>query len=109
LTDKPRASASIVTAGLVPEELRPYCDTGTEWLKNNLPMMLNGEFVIDQYASACFPHELKDDEWQKAFFLRKLTDKQLQEAFEVGKKLATRISEGTVRAFDSSMAMEGFE
>ena len=109
LTDKARASASIVTAGVVPEELRPYCDSGTEWLKSNLPMMFNGEFVIDQYAAACFPKELKDDEWQKAFFIRRLTEKQLQDAFEVGKTLATRISEGKVRAFDSTLAMEGFE
>lgn len=109
LTDKPRASASIVTAGMVPEELRPYCDSGTVWLKSNVPMLFNGEFVIDQYAAAFFPKELNDDEWSKAFFLRRLTEAQLQEAFELGKTLASRISEGKVRAFDPSMDLEGLE
>jgi multimeric flavodoxin WrbA len=109
LTNKPRASASIVTAGWVPEEMRQYCDQGTEWLKENVPMFFNGEFVIDQYAAAYFPQELKDDEWSKAFFLRKLTKAQLQEAFELGKTLAFRISEGKVRAFDPAMALEGLE
>lgn len=109
LTDKPRASASIVTAGWVPEEMRQYCDQGTEWLKENVPMFFNGEFVIDQYAAAYFPQELKDDEWSKAFFLRKLTKAQLQEAFELGKTLASRISEGKVRVFDPAMALEGLE
>ena len=83
LTNKPRALASIVTAGAVPEELRQYCDAGTEWLKDNVPMLFNGEFVIDQYAAAFFPKELNDDEWARAFFLRKLTEAQLEEAFEL--------------------------
>ena len=106
LTDKARASASIVTAGAIPEELRQYCDTGTAWLKSNVPMLFNGEFVIDQYAAAFFPKELKDDEWSKAFFLRKLTDAQHQEAFELGKTLASRISAGSMRAYDPAMALE---
>ena len=106
LIDKPRASASIVTAGWVPDEMRQYCDQGTEWLKENVPMFFNGEFVIDQYAAAYFPKELKDGEWQRAFFLRKLTDAQHEEAFELGKTLAARISAGNVRAYDPAMAME---
>lgn len=109
LTDKPRASASIVTAGWVPEEMRQYCDDGTQWLKGNVPMIFNGEFVIDQYAAAYFPKELTNDEWQRAFFLRKLTESQHQEAFELGKTLAVRISEGKVRAFDPAMDMGGLE
>ena len=109
LTDKPRAIASIVTAGMVPDEMRPYCDEGTKWLKDNVPMIFNGEFVIDQYAAAYFPKELKDDEWQRALFLRELTQKQHQEAFELGKTLATRISQGSVRPFDAAAAMESFE
>ena len=109
LTDKPRASASIVTAGMVPEELRPYCDSGTVWFKSNVPMLFNGEFVIDQYAAAFFPKEINDDEWSKALFLRKLTEAQLQEAFELGKTLASRISEGKVHPFDPDMDLEGLE
>ena len=109
LTDKPRASASIVTAGCVPEELRQYCDSGTEWLKSNVPMMFNGEFVIDQYAAAYFPKVLDDDEWQKALFLRKLTENQHQEAFDLGKTLAVRISEGKVREYDPAMDLGGIE
>ena len=109
LTDKPRAIASIVTAGWVPEEMRQYCDQGTEWLKENVPMFFNGEFLIDQYAAAYFPQELKDDEWQRALFLRKLTDSQHQEAFELGKTLAARISQGSVRPFDAAAAMEALE
>lgn len=107
LTNKPRALASIVTAGAVPEELRQYCDAGTEWLKDNVPMLFNGEFVIDQYAAAFFPKELNDDEWARAFFLRKLTEAQLEEAFELGKTLASRISEGNVRAYDQTMFSDG--
>jgi len=106
LTGKPRALASIVTAGCVPEELRQYCDTGTEWLKDNVPMLFNGEFVIDQYAAAFFPKELNDDQWAKAFFLRKLTEAQLEEAFELGKTLASRIAEGNVQAYDQSMFLD---
>ena len=109
LTNKPRALASIVTAGAVPEELRQYCDAGTEWLKDNVPMLLNGEFVIDQYAAAFFPKELNDDEWSRAFFLRKLTEAQLEEAFELGKTLASRISEDNVRAYNQTMLSDGLE
>jgi multimeric flavodoxin WrbA len=109
LTNKPRALASIVTAGAVPEKLRQYCDAGTEWLKDNVPMLFNGEFVIDQYAAAFFPKELNDDEWARAFFLRKLTEAQLEEAFELGKTLASRISEGNVRAYDQTMYLDGLE
>ncbi len=109
LTNKPRALASIVTAGAVPKELRQYCDAGTEWLKDNVPMLFNGEFVVDQYAAAFFPKELNDDEWARAFFLRKLTEAQLEEAFELGKTLASRISEGNVRAYDQTMFLDGLE
>ena len=109
LTKKPRASASIVTAGMVPEEFRPYCDSGTDWFRANIPMMFNGEFVIDQYAAAFFPKEISDSEWSKALFLRKLTEVQLQEAFELGKTLAVRISAGKIRAYDPAMALEGLE
>ena len=109
LTNKPRALASIVTAGAVPEELRQYCDTATEWLKGNVPMLFNGEFVIDQYAAAFFPKELNDGEWPRAFFLRKLSEAQLEEAFELGKTLASRISQGNVRAYDQTMFLEGLE
>ena len=109
ITDKPRAIASIVTAGMVPDEMRPYCDEGTKWLKDNVPMIFNGEFVIDQYAAAYFPKELSDNEWQRAFFLRELTEKQNQEAFELGKKLAIRISQGRVGQFDATAAMEALE
>ena len=107
LTDKPRASASIVTAGMVPEALRQYCDAGTAWLKSNVPMMFNGEFIADQFAAAFFPKELKDDEWSKAFLLRELTEAQLQESYELGKTFALRISEGKVRAYDPAMALDG--
>lgn len=106
LTEKPRAAASIVTAGMVPEEMRQYCDQGTQWLKENVPMFINGEFVIDQYAAAYFPRELEDSEWQRALFLRELTEKQRQEAFALGQTLASRISEGSVRPFDADAQME---
>jgi multimeric flavodoxin WrbA len=109
LTDKPRASASIVTAGVVSEEFRPYCDAGTEWLKSNVPMMFNGEFVVDQYAAACFPKKLEGGEWSKALFHRKLTEAQQREAYHVGKTLAVGISEGGPRPFDAAAAAEGFE
>ena len=109
LTNKPRALASIVTAGAVPEELRQYCDAATAWLKDNVPMLFNGEFVIDQYAAAFFPKELNDNEWARAFFLRKLTEAQLEEAFELGKTVASRISEGNVRAYDQSMFLDGLK
>ena len=109
LTDKARAAASIVTAGWVPEEMRQYCDVGTQWLKENVPMFINGEFVIDQYAAAYFPKELQDDEWQRAFLLRELTESQQQEAFALGKTLATRISDGNIRPYDADTLMEAFE
>jgi hypothetical protein len=89
--------------------MRQYCDQGTQWLKENVPMLFNGEFVIDQYAAAYFPKELTDEEWQRAFFLRKLTERQHQEAFELGITLAERISQGNVHPFDAATAMEASE
>ncbi|NNK56509.1 MAG: flavodoxin family protein [Desulfofustis sp.] len=109
LTDKPRAAASIVTAGWVPEEMRQYCDLGTQWLKENVPMLINGEFVIDQYAAAYFPKELKDEEWHRAFFLRELTETQQREAFKLGKTFASRISDGNIGPYDVATLMEAFE
>jgi multimeric flavodoxin WrbA len=109
LTNKPRAAASIVTAGLIPEDMRQYCDIGTQWLKENVPMLVNGEFVIDQYAAAYFPKDLQDDEWHRAFFLRELTENQQAEAFELGHALASRISEARVRPFDADAYLEASE
>lgn len=109
LNDKPRAAASIVSAGLIPDEMRQYCDLGTQWLKENVPMFINGEFVIDQYAAAYFPKGVKDDQWHRAFFLRELTEKQEQEAFELGRTLASHISEGRVRPFDADAQLESLE
>lgn len=100
LTDKARASASIVSAGCIPEPMREYCDTGTPWLKGMAEVLFNGEFLYDMYASAVFTKELEGDEWHRAFLFRELTDAQFREAFDLGKNLATAVADGSIRPYD---------
>ena len=101
LIAKARASGSIVSAGMVPNELRQYCDTGTPWMKEMAEMLFNGEFIGDIYAGAIFTEELKNDEWNRAYFFRELTEGQLQEAFDLGVKVAGAVMSGNVRPYES--------
>jgi multimeric flavodoxin WrbA len=107
-TDKVRASASIVSAGGIPTELRQYCDLGTPWLKDMAETLFNGEFLGDVYAGAVFTKELEGDEWSKAFFFRELTQEQLQEAYDLGVKLAEAVKSGQVRPYDPARVMAAF-
>lgn len=100
LTDKPRATASIVSAGMIPTELRQYCDMGTPWLKDMAPMLFNGEFIGDIYAGASYPRELNDEEWQKAAFHRQLAEEHLHQAYELGVAMAEALKQGRVRPYD---------
>lgn len=100
LTEKARAVATIVSAGLVPAELRSYCDSGTPWMLETGALMANGSIVGDLYAAACFPRQLSDQEWPRAYFLRELTNAQLSEAYRLGVKMAQALQEGQVKPFD---------
>lgn len=100
LTDKPRATASIVSAGMIPTELRQYCDMGTPWLKEMAPLLFNGEFIGDMYAGASYPKELSDEEWPKAAFHRELSEHQLQQAYDLGVAMATALKQEAVRPYD---------
>jgi multimeric flavodoxin WrbA len=100
LTDKVRAVATIVSAGLVPQELRSYCDSGTPWMLETGSLMINGSPVGDLYAAAFFPRQLSDQEWPRAYFLRELTEEQLGEAYQLGVRLAMALKEGRVKAYD---------
>lgn len=106
LTDKVRASASIMSAGGIPTELREYCDMGTPFLKDMAELSFNGELVVDMYAGAVFPRELTDEERTRAYFIRELADFQLAEAFDLGVRLAQAIRSGKVRPYDPERFME---
>lgn len=94
LTDKTRACASIVSAGLIPPEMRQYCDLATPWLRDMGPTLFNGEFVADMYAAGLFPAPLEEGQWQRGLLLRQLTAAQLQEARELGGLLAQAVLRG---------------
>ena len=100
LTDKVRAVATIVSAGLVPQELRSYCDGGTPWMLETGSLMVNGSPVGDLYAAAFFPRQLSDQEWPRALFQRELTEEQLTEAYQLGVTLALALKEGRVEAYN---------
>jgi hypothetical protein len=102
LTDKARASASIVGAGLIPPELRQYCDAGTPWMRDMAATLFNGEFVADMYACGLFPRPLQEREWERAFLLRELTQEQLDEARALGVTLANAVLNG-VRPYAPGM------
>jgi len=109
LTDKARAVATLVSAGMMPAELRQYCDTGSPWLMEAGVMICNGSPVGDMYAAAFFPRELSDDEWQRAYFFREITDAQDQEAFDLGKTMAQAIKEGQVKPYDPMALLAGLQ
>jgi len=107
LTAKPRAVATIISAGMMPAELRQYCDTATPWLMEAAALMCNGMPGQDMYAAAVFDKELTDEEWRGAYFHRKLTDEQFQEAYDLGANMAKAIKAGEVQpySFEAFMAM----
>ena len=109
LTDKARAVATLVSAGMMPAELRQYCDTGSPWLMEAGVMICNGSPVGDMYAGAVFPRELSDDEWQRAYFFRELSEAQEREAFELGKTMAQAIASGQVGPYDPMAMMSMLE
>ena len=100
LTTKPRAIATIVSAGGMPASLRKLCDQGTAFLKDNGPWFFNGNFIGDLYAGA----ELKrmpesDEDWYKLYFMRELSQRQLRQAYDLGAKVATAIQEKKLKDF----------
>jgi multimeric flavodoxin WrbA len=105
LTDKARALATIVSAGMVPAELRAYCDTGTPWMLETGSLMLNGSILGDLYAAAFFPRELSDQDWPRAYFLRELTEEQLLEAFQLGVEMVRAIKENRIKPYDPQAAL----
>ncbi|MEW5913674.1 MAG: flavodoxin family protein [Thermodesulfobacteriota bacterium] len=100
LTDKARAVATIVSAGMIPPELRQYCDLGTPWLLEAGALIANGTPVGNMYACGLFPRPLQDEEWSRAFLLRELTPEQLQEAYGLGVKMAEALRDGLVKPYD---------
>lgn len=106
LTEKTRASASIVSAGMIPPELRPYCDLGTPWMRETAPNLFNGEFVADMYAAGLFPKPLQEGEWERGLLLRELTEAQLQEARTLGGVLAQAVKRG-VRPYSPDIHATG--
>ncbi len=101
LTDKPRGSVIIASAGGMPDELRQYCDLATPWLKDLCQIFYNGEVVGDFYAGAHYPRALADDEWSKAYTIRALTDRQLEQAYTLGAALAHRLAKGLVQPYSA--------
>ncbi len=101
LTGKARGFVVILSAGLIPTELRQYCDMGTPFLTEWASVALNGELVGDLYAGAFFTKSLSDEEWSKAHFFRQLTENQFQQAFDLGAKLAGAVRSGEIRRYDA--------
>ncbi|MBI5523832.1 MAG: flavodoxin family protein [Desulfarculus sp.] len=108
LTGKPRAAASILSAGMIPPEARQYCDLGTPWLKENVGLLVNGPFIGDIYAGAIFDHPLSAQEATRGFLLRRLTPEQLEEARQLGVKMAQAIQDGlepySAASYESQLA-----
>ena len=102
LTDKPRAVATIVSAGGTPPELRQYCDLATPFLAEAGALLANGLPMGDLYAAAYFSKEMRDEDWPRSFLLRELTEDQLQEAYDLGVKMARAIKAGAVKPFDAA-------
>jgi len=102
LKDKPRATATIVSAGGVPPEMREACDLGSPWLGEMSSLLCNGQCIGDVYAGAVFTKELDGEEWNRAYFFRELTEAQLQEAQDLGAKMARMINAGEIGPFDPS-------
>ncbi len=109
LRGKARAVATIISAGMMPAELRQYCDTATPWLMEATALMANAMPGQDMYAAAYFPHELSDDQWRRAYFFRELTEAQLQEAFDLGVNMARAIKDGKVQPYDFAAIMAQME
>ncbi len=107
LSEKPRAVASIVSAGGMPTEMRQYCDLGTPWLREGA-VFFNGGFMGDIYAGAVFKKDLEDEEWSRSFLFRELTDAQLSEAFDLGVKMGEAIKNGDIKAFDPEALTDTF-
>ncbi len=101
LTDKPRGSIIIASAGGIPDELRTYCDLATPWLKDLCQLLFNGEVVGDLYAGAHYPRPVADDEWPRAYTIRALTDTQLEQAYALGAELAYKLASGQVLPYDA--------
>ena len=108
LTDKARAVATIVNAGMVPTELRQYCDMGSPWLQE-MAGLCNGECIGDMYAGGVFTKELEGEEWSRAFFFRELTEDQLQEAYDLGVKMARAVKDGKVQPYDPMRMIESIQ
>lgn len=106
LTDKTRASVSIVSAGMTPPEMRKYCDMGTPWMREMAALLFNGEFVGDMYAAGLFPKQLEEDQWRRALTLRELTEDQLKEAHALGATLAEAARRGVKPYSPDIHAME---
>ncbi len=106
LTDKTRASASIVSAGLTPPEMRRYCDMGTPWMRGMAGLMFNGEFVGGMFAGGLFSEELKEGEWTRALLRRELSDAQLKEASALGAVLGEAAKRGVKPYSPDIHAME---
>lgn len=106
LVGKARAIATIVSAGLVPTELRQYCDMGSPWLQDMAAGICNGECIGDMYAAGIFTKELQGEEWSRAFLFRELTEEQLQEAYDLGVRMARALREGKVRPYDPARSVQ---
>jgi len=92
------ATASIVSAGGMPDRLRKFCDGGTPFLKENAPFILNGFWVGDMYAAAHLPHAPQTEEdFQQIYILRKLSKEQLEEAYNLGVRMAQLLLKGNLR------------
>ncbi|MCF8032277.1 MAG: flavodoxin family protein [Desulfarculaceae bacterium] len=105
LRAKPRAVATIISAGLMPAELRQYCDTATPWLMETASLMCNAMPGQDMYAAAVFGKQLSDQEWKEAYFHRELQDEQFQEAHDLGANMAGAIAAGEVQPYDFEAIM----
>ena len=79
-------------------------ETPPPWLRENCPVVFNGEFVGDVYAGAIYDREPREDEWARVYTLKKLSGEQLAEARDLGKTMARAIRQG-VKPYDPAALM----
>ena len=102
LTDKPRGSIIIVSAGGIPDELRTYCAPGPHPGSGTSASCFStakwsGISTPEPTIRALWP----DDEWPRAYTIRALTDAQLEQACTLGAELASKLASGQVLPYDA--------
>ena len=95
LSGKVRAVGSLVSSGGMPGPLSRFCDDGTRWLKDNLPLELHGRWIGAMYACADLERlPQSEQDWEELYMLRRVSTRQRAEAHQLGVLMARAIRSG---------------